>query len=345
MASQVDVLLGLTGEDGAAQHEPPPQPPGLADAAAEEDPFLASAGLLPNAAAGIDRPENAPGAGAGAGAGAEAEAAVSAALGDGAVPARRETDPWLEDSDSELESDLVFVHVMTRRSRSLAGVSSSLVPNQPEDKPPGRSERAERSSTAMGAFHGEAEGPDATAEAKGKAESDVAVGKLLDLHRDFREGSAPLQTAGAAGRPDSNGASSVPVCQIIDDGRAAAVTPGAGSGTLDAAMQPERCSLGAGHSYTEQAHQGTAEERSVDSLAGHGIKEGVTQTSTAQDAAADDGAASTSEPAGEHGPRLGPSRSLRKRPKPSAKAVAAIWELLEKSIGRPESLQQGQYPR
>ena len=118
---RVDDMLGLTeaSPQQQQQQQHAEAQPGAAYPAAEDDPFAASAAVLPEGLLPGDSAGVAAHAEEGTAVGADLDAATSGAA-EMVLPPQREHQLLQDDSDSDLEADIAFAHVMARRGSATA---------------------------------------------------------------------------------------------------------------------------------------------------------------------------------------------------------------------------------
>ena len=304
---KVDDMLGLTESPSrASQGGPLPDTPG--DAAAE-DPFAASAHV---------HPDSVPGSSGDARSGQQAEGAGTAqAAGDDTV-LERETEQLLDDSDSELEADLVFAHLMARRPGAHAVEPSAVEQPEPVAQPD------EAGSTLAEA----PQNPEEGFKDGGVGEPDRQAGESASAGAGEEASSALVQQTPRRADPgeaskQTQAINSDLMSSMIHSPDASAEQP---PGTSHASLPPMQSE----QVVTSRATQDTQAQRHAYAA------------STGEQPAVDsDAIASASGKGGAEGPgealegkltrRLG-----QKRAKPSHKAVAAMWELLESCIAQPQ---------
>lgn len=281
------------------------------------DPFAASAGLMP---LGDTLSRSA----------SMQEAAAAAAA---TTPVARETDEWLDDSDSELEADLVFAHVMTRR---LTAHDDDASKQQPQRDGASCDEKA-------------GNGDSATAAAS-SCNRDRA-GVILYSHGDLMEGSESedgmtgLGSAAERTAIDGFDASSSMIGGEQPATIAACQTAEAVCSTSELQQKPEDAQYGTAADTAAPLLQASAapQDASCSRKNGSTFVQAAALPTAAESLSPADSAGHTkatdaAEAALEAGNKnLSWGRRAKKRLHPSAKAVAAVWELLEKSITRPQA--------
>lgn len=295
---RVDDMLGLSEspQKASVNYHQQLQPLQPGDTALE-DPFAASMAVIPDSI-----PKSIPGStgetmsghdmdgDGGQGAAGEGNEAL------GAIQ-ERETEMLLDDSDSELEADLVFAHVMAGRP------SGHAVEPFAEDT------ASSRPAAPLGPNRNFREA-DAAAMAADKA----------GMGREARS-SAPAQ--GSLPHNAGPGLASQQTQAINSDLMSSmihtpAVPPGAPPSTSHASLPPV------------PNEQTTSPSAQLQPDGPH-----VTGAPGKSAAEADTAAALAGAAAGEDGVQLAKPPANRKRAKPSHKAVAAMWELLESCIAQP----------
>lgn len=316
---KVDDMLGLSespAKPSLSKAVPQLHPP--SDAAAE-DPFAASAHMPPEGVSG----------GAQSGGDAEGTGAAAAAA-EVAEPALqvRETEMLLDDSDSELEADLVFAHVMARRPGAHAAAEAE--PCAAEQPAPATQEAAAVSQ----AEHAPADRPEGPDEGFREGESSREKSRGCESQSEGAEGGVPEALSQTAEQKRESGEATQQIQAINSDLMSSMIhSPDAKveepPGTSHASLPPMQSE----QVITSRATQETQAQ-------GH-----VHAASTGDDPAAHGDAtanASASGAVGAEGPGVAGAghlvkRSAQKRAKPSHKAVAAMWELLESCIAPPQT--------
>ena len=318
---KVDDMLGLTESPAEAASCQPQALPHKPDDAAADDPFAASMHVLPEGVPGslrdaqtgrqVDRTD------------ATAVAAAAALGGEDAGLAlkERETEMLLDDSDSELEADLVFAHVMSRRPGAHAMPQPEPTAGDPESAVKGAANPAAAGSPGDLPEEGFRDGRKCT-ESFGKGASRAGSGA---------EACGASPQAGA-GKSEPGEASQQ--TQAINSDLMSSMIHSSGAqcdeppGTSHASLPPIQ---------SEQLADSAA-TRDVPAQSGAHAARGDVGSSAVGDAAACS-TGGTGGDAGEPGEAAVAAqlsrRSGQKRAKPSHKAVAAMWELLESCIAQP----------
>ncbi|CAL8467974.1 g7512 [Coccomyxa elongata] len=318
---KVDDMLGLTEPPAEAASCLPPALPHEPDGAAAVDPFAASMHVLPQSVPGslrdaqsgrkVDQTDGT----------ALAAAAASGGEDVGLALKERETEMLLDDSDSELEADLVFAHVMSRRPGAHAMPQPEPTAAEPEP-----------------------------AEKKAAIAVDAGTqGNPLDPKEDFREGQS---SAGSPGKGASRAGSGAEPCDASPRAGAGKAEPGEASQQTQAINSNLMSSMihSSGAQTDEPpgtSHASLPPMQSVqvaDSPATRDVP--VQSTAHAASVGADSSALGDAAVGSTGGDAGGPGeaavaaqlsrRGGRKRAKPSHKAVAAMWELLESCIAQPQ---------
>ncbi len=304
---KVDDMLGLTESPSrASQGGPLPDTPGNA---AAEDPFAASAHV---------HPDSVPGSSGDARSGQQAEGAGTAEAAGEDTVLERETEQLLDDSDSELEADLVFAHLMARRPGAHAVEPSAAEQPEPVAQPD------EAGSTLAEAPQNPEEGfrdggigePDRQAGESASAgageEASNALVQQTPRRADLGEASKQTQAIN----------SDLMSSMIHSPDASAEQPPGTSHASLPP-MQSEQVvtsratqdTLAQRHAYAASTgEQPAVDSDAIASASGKGCAEGPGEALE-----------------GKLTRRLG-----QKRAKPSHKAVAAMWELLESCIAQPQ---------
>lgn len=314
---KVDDMLGLTEPPAEAASCLPQALPHEPDDAAAVDPFAASMHVLPDRV-----PSSLRDAQSGRKVGqtdGTALAAAAAALGGedvGVALKERETEMLLDDSDSELEADLVFAHVMSRRPGAHAMPQPEPTAAEPEPAP-------KKSAAVVDAG---------------------SQGNPLDPKEDFREGQI---SAGSPGKGASRAGSGAEPGGASPQAGAGKAEPGEASQQTQAINSDLMSSMI--HSSGAQAdeppstsHASLPPMQSVQVADSPATRDVPAQSVNANSSAVGDAAAvgSTGGDAGGPGEAAVAAQLSRrggqKRAKPSHKAVAAMWELLESCIAQPQ---------
>ncbi|BDA42344.1 hypothetical protein COCOBI_03-2310 [Coccomyxa sp. Obi] len=317
---KVDDMLGLTGSPAEAAPCHPQALPHRLDDAAADDPFAASMHVLPDGVPGNLRDVQ-PGRQMERTDGTALAAAASGGEDAGLALKERETEMLLDDSDSELEADLVFAHVMSRRPGAHAMPHPELT-------------AAEQESPEKGAAYAVGAG---------------SPGNPLDPKEGFREGQ---NGADSSGKGASQAGSGAEACGASPPAGAGKAEPGEASQQTQAINSDLMSSMIHSSGARTDEPPGTSHASlppiQSEQVADSSATRDVPARSDAHAASGDVDSPAVGDAAGgsTEGGAGGPGeaavaaqlsrRSGQKRPKPSHKAVAAMWELLESCIAQPQ---------